>query len=215
MSGTSSNDVLMFFEVTKGNPIAAESQSALLSSTGLMEGFVAGKYFEAENFAFTMELHDDESGGGGASGAGASGGGAGGGAQDSRSYARWRVLKDNEPKPDPVFKAEPSDASITRLIDASSPILLKHCLDTKRFHRAVLVKRVRIGQTGKLAAVFRLEFSDVWLKAIEWEDGDTVRESLKFKFSAVRAVYVRREADGSLAGPAEYKWTSPQVPPTS
>lgn len=195
------SDVLMFFVQTAGSqPIAAESTSALAGNDArLMGGFVEGRYFEVENFTFAIDLADDE-------------GGNVMDAAETRSYGRWRGLKPTEPKPHPPFKAEPQDVSISRLIDASSPVLLKNCLDTKQFQQAVLVKRARLSTTGIMSAILRLEFSKVWIKAIEWEDGDTMRETCKFKFLSMNATYVKRKPDGTVASLWPCTWDGAAAP---
>ncbi len=197
MSDTTKADVLMYFVQREGTPpIEAESTSALRGNDArLMSGFMEGRYFEAENFSFGIELADDE-------------GGAATDEDETRSYGRWRALKPGEPKPTPPFRAEPQDVSISRRIDASSPVLLKCCLEKKQFHTAVLVKRSRIGTTGMLSAILRMEFSRVWLRSIEWEDGDTVRETCKFKYASVKSTYVRRKPDGTVASLWPCEWTS-------
>ena len=191
------SDVLMFFVAKEGTPpIAAESTSALAGNDArLMQGFVEGRYFEADNFSFSIQLADDE----------------GGNVMDeseSRSYGRWRILLPEEPKPNPPFRAEPPDASISRRIDASSPVLLKHCLDKTPISQAVLVKRSRIGGTGMLSTILRLEFTKVWLRSIEWEDEDAVRETCKFRYGALKATYVQRKPDGSVGALFSSEWTS-------
>ncbi len=198
MADSEGGDVLMYFVESAGtSPIPAEARSSLDGGyEKLMQGFQAGKYFEVENFSFSIELADDE--------------GAELDDPDKRSYARWRGLKTNQPKPNPPFKAEPQDVSITRLIDSSSPTLLVNCLNTKRFHRAVLVKRARLGSARRLSPIMRMEFENVWIKAIEWEDGDGVKETCKFKYSAVKITYVSRKPDGSVDTdwPCEWKGLS-------
>jgi len=204
MADTDQGDVLMYFVQREGTPpIEAESTSTLAESTStlagadarLMQGFVAGRFFEADNFSFSIKLADDE-------------GGNIMNEDETREYGRWRALKEGQPKPHPPFRAEPQDVSISRKIDSSSPVLLKHCLDKKQFHTAVLVKRSRIGTTGMLSAILRMEFSLVWLRSIDWEDDDMVKETCKFKYAAVKATYVRRKPDGSVASLWPCEWTS-------
>lgn len=197
MADDNESDLLMFFIQREGMPaIEAESTSALRGNDArLMSGFEEGRYFEADNFSFSMELADDE----------------GGNILDpaeTRSYGRWRALRPTQPKPDPAFRAEPADVSISRRIDASSPVLLQYCLDKKQFHSAVMVKRARIGATGMMSVIMRLEFSKVWMRSIEWEDGDCVRETCKFKYAAVKGTYVRRKVDGGVASLWPCEWTS-------
>ena len=197
MSDTADNDILMYFVQSAGtDPIKAESKSNLVGADqSLMQGFVVGRYFEAEHFSFSIKLGDDE-------------GGAGASQQDSRSFARWRGLTDTSVKPSPAFRAEPDEVSIKRLIDASSPVLLQYCLDTKPFDSAVLVKRARRGTHGKLAVVLRMEFKKVWIKAIEWDDGDTVSENCKFKFMSVDATYAKYKPNGDPDSTLNFTWSA-------
>ena len=194
MAEADDSDMLMFFVAQPGGePLDAESASQLVPGDKLTADFKPGKYFEAEDFSFGIELDDDE-------------GDVATPSSDQRSFARWRVLKPGTPKPTPPFKAEPGDVSITRPIDKSSPLLMKYCLDTHRFDKAVLVKRARSAKAGALAGVLRFEFSKVWLKAIEWENGDTVRETCKFKYESVKVTYVKRKPDGTVASTWPCSW---------
>ncbi len=192
MVDTTNSDILMYF-VRKpgGEALAAESTSELTTGDSFTSDFSAGKYFQADTFSFSLKLSDDES-------VGAVGG-------DGRSYARWRTLiKDIKPKP--PYLAEPDDFSITRLIDSASPILLRHCLKTHPFEKAVLVKRAR-SAAGVLTGFFRMEFEKVWIKAIEWDDGEAVKETCKFKYVGLKVTYRKRKPDGSTASSWPCKWS--------
>ena len=109
-------------------------------------------------------------------------------------------------KPTPPFKAEPEDFSLTRMIDASSPILLQQCLSVQRFQKAVVVKRSRVASTGALAGFLRMEFFQVYLKSIDWTDGDAVRETCKFKYAGLNVTYVKRKPDGSTLSSWPCDW---------
>lgn len=195
MADASSGDILMYFVQKAGaTALAAESIANLVTGDKLTADFKAGHFFEVENFNFSIALADDE------------GGGPPGG--DQRSYSRWRALKETTAKPTPPFQAEPQDVSITRRIDSSSPVLLQHCLETHRFDKAVLVKRSRTGTQGHLSGFLRMEFEKVWVKAIEWEDGDTVKETCKFKYAALKVTYVKRKPDGNPASTWPCSWTA-------
>lgn len=195
MSDAADNDVLMYFiQSPNTDPIKAESISELEGADqALMQGFVAGRYFEAEEFSFSIKLGDDE-------------GGVGTALNDTRSFARWRGLTDASLKPNPPFRAEPNEVSIKRMIDTSSPILLQYCLETKPFDSAVLVKRARRGAQGKLAVVLRMEFKRVWIRSIEWDDGDTVTESCKFKFLSVDVTYAKYKPNGDPDSTLNCSW---------
>lgn len=193
MSDTSSGDILMFFAPdTPENALAAELQSQFETSDRLMQNFRPGFCFEVEDFAFSIELADDE--------------GVARDEDEPGSYGRWRSLPADEPKPDPPFKAEPQDVTITRAIDKASPELLTHCLIPRRFEHAALVKRARYGATGKLIPILRMNFRKVWIKSVNWKDGDTVKETIKFKFADVDVTYVRRKPDGSVASTWNCAW---------
>lgn len=200
MSDSGGGDTLMFFVHTAGSPaIAAESTSALTGQDArLMAGFVEGRFFDIDNFTFNVELGDDE-------------GGNVMNKKETRPYGRWRGLKPTDPKPNPPFRAEPQDVNVTRRIDASSPVLLQYCLDMKRFDQAVIVKRSRLNTTGTLSAVLRLDFQQVYIRAVQWQDGDTVKETCKFKFGAVKATYIKRKLDGSIDSLWPCEWTSNTV----
>ena len=214
MANTTASDMLMYFvEKPNGTPISAESTASLTQTDDRhMTGFAAGKYFDAENFSFGMVLKDEE-GDGEKDQQDAKNAGKKVVDTESRSYARWRALEGNPQTEMEKFKAEPYDASVTRLIDSSSPLLLKHCLNTTQFHQAVIVKRSRIGATGLLSVILRMEFSKVFIRGIQWQDGNTVSETCSFRFSEVKITYVRRRADGTggAALPCEWKVYVPPV----
>jgi len=165
----------------------------------LTSDFVAGKYFEAENFSFALKMRDDESSSA-VSDEDAK-------KEDSRSYARWRTLTPGQNKPTPPFQSEPEDFSLNRLIDSSSPILLQHCMDPLCFFdKAVLVKRSRAGTSGVLKGFLRMEFEKVRITSIDWADGDAISETCKFKFASIKITYMKRKPDGTPASSWPCKW---------
>ena len=198
MSETKQTDVLAYFQ-RKGDakPIPADALSSMADTNdGHVKDFIAGHFFVADTFTFAAVLADDE------------------GeniidAREARSYGRWRALKISEPKPNPPFRTEPEDISITRMIDSASPLLFSHCLGAEPFSKAVIVKRSRNGISGLLSTTLRLEFTTVWIKSVEWEDGDAVVETIKFKYNAMAGTYVKRKPDGSVASQWPCQWTSP------
>ena len=196
MSDSVDSDVLMYMAQTAGSPMAAESTSELNADDTLTSDFVAGKYFEIEDFTLQMNLSDDE------------GDGAADNAKETRPYGRWRGLADDSDTPDPPFRADPDDVSFSRLIDSASPVLLKNCLDKKRFDTAVIVKRSRMGSAAQMSTILRLEFQQVFVRAVQWEDGNTVRESCKFKFGLMKATYRKRNQDSSIASSSSCSWAS-------
>ena len=221
MADGSDSDVLMYLVAKGSDPIPAESQSSLIPGDKLTADFQKGKFFEAEGFTFGVKLKDDE-------GTRKKKDQAKSGplfddrrdprkrgdenhadVEDTRSFARWRSLSNDAVKPTPPFMAEPEDFSLTRVIDTSSPILLQQCLDVQRFVKAVVVKRSRLASSGALAGFLRMEFFQVYLKSIDWTDGEAVRETCKFKYAAVNVTYVKRKADGTTISSWPCEWESP------
>ena len=212
MVDTASTDVLMYIIATGTDPIPAECSSTLVTDDSMTSDFKVGKFFEAENFVFSIKLEDDE------------------GKEkkkptvmvkgkeeqreekpDAGSYARWRAIKQDGVTPTPPFRAEPEDFSLSRMIDSSSPILLQHCLDVQRFDKAVVVKRARTPGTDVLAGFLRLEFGKLYLKSIDWTDGDAVRESCKFKYASLKVTYLKR----TTAGLTDSSWGCTWEPPAN
>jgi type VI protein secretion system component Hcp len=209
MVDTTQGDVLMYFVLNSEEPsaaIAAESSSDVIpASDKLANDFKPGKYFEAESFTFTMALDDNE-----------------GGEDDEddeyapkkkkslleqRSYGRWRALT-TDVKPNPPYQAKPGDVTITRMIDASSPVLAQHCLNSEKFKKVVLVKRARVGSTGILTGILRMDFNDVQIRSVEWQDGEAVKETCKFRFEKLALKYIKRKPDGSTASQWSSTWDS-------
>lgn len=198
MSETKQNDVLVYFQLRdQPKALEAESQSVLDATDPLMQDFVAGHFFSTDNFTLSINLSDDE------------GDSPLDPKNEARSFARWRVLTD-ESVPKPPFQADPDDISLSRAIDKSSPTLLSHCLKMIPFEKVVIVKRAQLPQTGLFAAILRLEFTHVWITAVEWEDNDAVKEMIKFKYNALNGKFVRRKPDGSADAPLELAWKSLQ-----
>ena len=219
MADTANTDVLVYVVSEKAGTVPAESMSALVDGDKLTSDFLAGKFFEAENFTFGIKLEDNEGKDEKKKPKKKTKLDARGRPVDepdddeddakSRPYERWRSITDDVAQPDAGFRAEPEDFSLLRSIDASSPILLQHCLDVQKFSKVVVVKRSRAAYSGALAGFLRFEFEKVYIKSIDWTDGDAVKENCKFKFASVKVTYVKRKPDGSAASSWPCKWEQP------
>jgi len=66
--------------------------------------------------------------------------------------------------------------SFTRMIDRASPLLFENCANSISFASATLVKRKVTGQTLALQAFLRMDFKDVLIVGISWDDGDILKE---------------------------------------
>ncbi len=208
MADSPDGDVLMYMAKDSESgqaavPAEASSEVDRTKDT-LANDFYAGKFFEVEGFTFGMKLLDSEDDA--ASVTPQTGRSLDQAAKthvraDQRRFGRWRTMTTPAASNKPLFKSLPEDVSVVRLIDMASPVLTGYCLTGETFKRVALVKRARLASSGLLAGVLRLEFKDASLRAIEWADGEGVRETLKFQFKKVTVTYVPRKEDGSPAAP--------------
>ena len=103
------------------------------------------------------------------------------------------------------------EISISRQLDKASPIFLQSCLKLQPFTKAVIVKRKVVGGVMAKSSVrhlgfLRLEFTKPLITAVDWEDGEIVREKLKFICRGVTVAYRPQKPDGSLGDPVSMSW---------
>lgn len=94
------------------------------------------------------------------------------------------------------------EVTITRRMDRMSPRLLQLCGDQLGIDYLILVRRKSVGGTQAFnqQPFLRLKFSDVLLTAIDWDDGDVIKEKLKFVYRRIEAQYKSQKDDGTLGG---------------
>lgn len=79
-------------------------------------------------------------------------------------------------------KAYPSDlepVSITKRMDISSPVLFDKCQSSFKFVSATVLKRKAVGK-NMLYGFLRIDFTDVMLIELNWDDDDVTKETFKF-----------------------------------
>jgi type VI protein secretion system component Hcp len=79
-------------------------------------------------------------------------------------------------------KAYPSDldaVSITRRMDISSTTLFDCCKKSFKFKSATILKRKAIGGSV-LRGYLRIDFKDVMLTELNWDDDEVIKETFKF-----------------------------------
>jgi type VI protein secretion system component Hcp len=79
------------------------------------------------------------------------------------------------------------------------------CLTQKMLQSAVLVRCGHSG-AGTSLGFFRMEFSDVRIKSMDWSDGELIKETCRLKFAKVKITYVKRNVDGSSAASMNCQW---------
>ena len=188
------NDVIMcLFKDTTA--LDAESTSEIVATDKMTQGiFQPGKFFEVDSFSLALKLKDDDK--------------AGLGAGSGRSYEAWRAAKTDTPaKGEQLFYVLPEELTVVRDMDKASPALLRCCLTGDLLKRAVLVKRGR-NSVGALTGFMKMEFNDLRVRSVDWNDGDTIRETCKFKFARIVVTYVVRKADGSTMSSVNATWSA-------
>ena len=233
MADKPTSDLVMMFLDQNNKSVLAESALGVLKDDPFMEGFRAivdydeySNFFEVSTFTFSMSVkpQDESVGalsghGGGARGApGAQGGGAapahtvsfpGRAPAAHDQFSRWRSAKNDEYK-DIRFPIEFDTFNFSRIIDGASPPFFQACCNQHNFRSAALVRRVEIGSRGggerQAKGFLRLDFRDVALTSINWDDGELVTESVTFICKALKVRYRQQIADSHLLGASEAVW---------
>jgi type VI protein secretion system component Hcp len=195
------SDLLMKLVTPGGQGIAAGAKSTVVKDDKLLFDFWPGKFFEVEDFGLGLELNDFETAGSSTT------------VQTQQTavplgkFASWRDLRKSTADIKQItFPVDMEPFSFTRLIDRASPLLFENCANSVGFASATLVKRKVTGQTLALQAFLRLDFKDVLLVGISWDDGDILKEKCKFICRGVTVQYRRQASDGTLAAPASAEW---------
>lgn len=222
MADKESIDVLMTFIDSGGNGVAAEGTSAWdKDDTDMMKDFQDGKFFEVDDFTFSASLGGTEDSVG-AEGAGSSSSGklgdnslhappgrenasmtpnAGRKAGRGNRFAKYIESGTIE------FKPEVQEVTITKQLEISSIRFLQSCFTYGKFQKAVLVKRKFTGNSDFHEAFLRLEFKEPLITGVEWDEGEIIREKLKFVCRGIVAAYRPQNRDGSLGDARSASWT--------
>ncbi len=213
----SKSDVVMKFVMKGSNPVWAESTLDVLKSDPFMEGFTAvsdyddySNFFEVTSFNFTIQVKPQDQGVGALSRQGvgpAAAAAPAGAAQDQ--FSRWRSATRDEYKKI-RFPIEFDTFTFTRMIDGASPSFFSACCNQESFESAALVKRVASGLRGGAAresvGFLRIDFRDVLLTGLAWDDGDMITERCTFICKAMRVRYRQQQPDSGLLPATEAVW---------
>ena len=216
-------DLLMMISVDGSNGVPAGSTASVNGKDPMNEGFVAGRFFELEEFGFGMKLESNEGKGTAVSGqskttpAGANAAtGLAPPKPSEKDFAIWRSVKAGETEPVLPYLCKPEAFTIKRLVDAATPVLFDHCAKRQKFKRAVIIKRYR-GQgdgseRGASSGVpntltfLRMEFGQVMLTSLDWSDGEVVTETGRFVFQTFSVTFIQQKADGSAGRQIQAGW---------
>jgi type VI protein secretion system component Hcp len=219
MADKKSSDVLMTFIDSNNRGVAAECTSKWdKKDTDMMEGFQDGKFFEVDDFDFGVSLGDSEDGGSEGGGS-SSWGNLGenslhpppGGAPTSQNAEKKKPTGNSKKFAKYIdgkieFKPEIKEVTITRQLDISSVRFFQSCLHYGKFKRAILVKRKFTGTYDFHEAFLRLEFKEPLITGIDWDEGEIVKEKLKFICRGIVAAYRPQKDDGTLQAAEQTSW---------
>jgi type VI protein secretion system component Hcp len=123
------------------------------------------------------------------------------------SFGRWR----REPSGTGAgarYPLEVEPISFTRLMDQASTTLLQALCDSQSIASASIVRRAAIG--GDAAkAYLRLDFTDVLITSIDWDDDDLIEEKFKFICRGVQVRFRPQNSDGTLGAAISGVWPLP------
>jgi type VI protein secretion system component Hcp len=207
MADDTKTDIVMMFWLNN-RPVEAECGLEIDKNDTLMSDFRSNPecYFEVSNFDFSLKLEEDElsetehkekeaatTGG---------------------SFSRWYQYGLRDPKRT-VYPAKFYSGGFDRVLDCASPTFFQACCNKKSFTKAILVKRispgVEVGVTRNPLGYLKLEFRDVIIKSISWEDGDLVTEKCEFDCQQLLVTYRKQSHPGVIGadGDIPASWKAP------
>lgn len=216
MSDKPTSDIVMRFVDKNGRPVWAESALGVLKDDPFMEGFDPissyddySNFFEVTTFSFTVAVKPKDEAVSTLSQAPRGSLTSGRSPASTDQFSRWRSATDEDYKK-LKFPIEFDEFSFSRVIDGASPAFFSACCNQESFRSATLVRRIATGTRGgaqrQAAGFLRLEFKDVLLTGINWDDGELVTESVTFICKALRVRYRQQTADAGLKKETEAVW---------
>jgi len=214
MAEDQGNEVLMQIVDNSGNPLAAESQTELdTDGDPLVSDYFNGTCFTVDNFSFGMNIDDQDATADASNAAGK--GGVGGSAQNKppgpqTKFGKWKSATPEDIKAMKPYTVKMDEFTVTRRFDRASPVLFQACARSTTFKSVSLVKRKTIGD-GMLQTFLRLDFDQVLVTHVSWDDAEVIKETLRFVFRGLAIQYRRQAFDGSLlpaASPRPWKYGS-------
>jgi type VI protein secretion system component Hcp len=204
-------DLVMQFVQLDGTPVWAECALDVAPGDSLMKDFKSADYdhyssfFEATNFSMSMAVHPND---------------------DSTSAPTNHLRQPAPATKAPVtgpwtswrsattpaearavaskFPVEFDIFTFERIIDRASPIFFQACCTSSTFASAVLVKRISQGDQGGVSrptvGYLRIDFTNVMITGVHWDDGDVVKETCEFICQGMKVTYRKQDLDGTVLG---------------
>ena len=137
-----------------------------------------------------------------------------------QEFYLWRTMKDTPSAQSEQeilgqlsFKA--GQFSLSRRIDCATPVLFQMCCERKALGYVSILKRTQArARAGSGAATLdqisflRIDFTDVLITGVDWNDGDVVEEKLKFQATKLAMRTMSQDATGKLLAIDGYTWVA-------
>jgi type VI protein secretion system component Hcp len=210
MASDDTNELLMRILDSNGNFIGAECKTDVSGDTDdLASDFTNGSFFQVDDFSFGMNI-DDKDPTADASNAGGSGG-VGATAQNKQAgpevkFGKWKSGSAADIKAMIPFPLRMDEFSLVRRFDRASPVFFEKCATSDSFQKATLLKRKVVG-AGQLQSFLRIDFDDVLITHIDWDDDDVIKETIKFVFRKITVQYKTQAQSGRLNPAGSISWT--------
>ena len=185
------SELLMKLVKSTGEAVKAECQVEIDSRDDLMAGFAADRFFQIEDFSLTVGLDESESKSVDKSDKGEA---------PKSKYGKWLNESAREAG-STQYQLEVEPVSFSRLMDQGSTELLQACCQSKTFSSGTIVRRLTTGQDGGAKAYLRLDFTDVLITEVDWEECDQIKEKYKFICRGVK-MQLKPQASGGTLGAA-------------
>jgi len=204
-----SGDVLMMIVGADGKGVPAECTTDDITFDGddLMDDFEEGTFFEVEDWDFGINVEDKDEGESAKPGTTPK-------TASKAKFSRWMSMALNsiggggKSQGDAAggYPVELEPFSFTRFVDKASPLLFNACSNKLSYKSAVVVKRKDIGSDYGLQTYFRIDFTDVLIISLAWDNGPVIKEKVKFICRQALIQYKQQKADGSLGAAISGSW---------
>lgn len=216
MADDHKTDIVMRFVTKDKQDVNSECALDKEKSDDFMKGFQPQTYdsysnfFEVINFSYGFEVKDESDS--------KKEGGATNGVKEKKDklvtgeFVSWRTGTDKQAK-EVSLQLEFRSFKFERLIDSASAIFFDHLVKSLSFSSATLVKRVSVGGDQTALGFLRLDFFDVLLTSLDWDDGEMTKEKCEFICKKFTMQYRPQNDDGSLAKPVtQVTWEPDKTP---
>jgi type VI protein secretion system component Hcp len=122
------------------------------------------------------------------------------------AWQSWRSANSDSDVDNLKYPFEVDKFQFERVIDRASVELFTACCTSQTFKSAVFVKRVSTGGTRPGRAFLRIDFDEVMVTSLNWDDGDMLNETCEFICRGFKFKYRRQAADGSFLETVSADW---------